>query len=167
MKKKQHYVWKHYLKPWSENGQIWCNRNGNIFKTSLKNIGQQRFFYKAEKLNEFEFSIVKCVIKTMHPTGHDLHIKTYEMYNTSASGGEFMEKNGTEEYHTIMERTAIETLALLINKDLSWLNNEHTRALFSCFLGSQYTRTNTATTKMANALNSASKQFPEYEKFYD
>ena len=22
VKKKQHYVWKHYLKPWSENGQI-------------------------------------------------------------------------------------------------------------------------------------------------
>jgi len=34
-KKRQHYVWKNYLKPWTLDNKIWCKRKDKIFNTSL------------------------------------------------------------------------------------------------------------------------------------
>lgn len=167
VKKKQHYVWKHYLKPWSQKGQIWCNRNGKTFHTSLENIGQKRYFYKAEKLNDFEINIVKSVIRKRHHSSHTLGMKTLEMYQSTACGDDHLQKNGIEEFHTLVESTAIEVLSFLQKKDLSWLENDLSKSNFSGFIGSQYTRTNRAHTKMVDSLDAVSNNFPEYKDKFD
>ena len=59
IKKKQHYVWKNYLRPWTENNKIWCLRQGEKFCTSPDNIALQRFFYQAEPLNLNELEYIK------------------------------------------------------------------------------------------------------------
>jgi len=50
LKKQHHYVWKEYLKPWTSENKIFCQRDNKLFSTSLNNIAQQRFFYKTLKL---------------------------------------------------------------------------------------------------------------------
>ena len=45
-----HYVWRRYLKAWAIDDQIWCCRDKKIFRTNLKNVGQQRDFYKPKDL---------------------------------------------------------------------------------------------------------------------
>lgn len=44
IKKRQHYVWQHYLNAWTnEKKQIWCKQRNKIFVTSTENIGVESF----------------------------------------------------------------------------------------------------------------------------
>ena len=57
--KKQHYVWRSYLKPWSikECGKQICTYyidENKICATSLMNIAQERFFYEIQPLSDSE-----------------------------------------------------------------------------------------------------------------
>jgi hypothetical protein len=163
IKKKHHYVWKHYLKPWTKNGQIWCNRKGNIFITSLENIGQKRFFFKAEKLTDFENKMIENVIFHRHQSTHDLAIKTLKMYQISANGDEFLQKNGIEEFHTMVESTAIETLDQLYSCNLNFQKYDQQKLFFSSFIGFQYMRTNRTHIKVSEGLVAAANDFPEFK----
>ncbi len=57
-KRKQHYVWKHYLSAWAENGMIWCCRNDKIFNSNLTGVGQERDFYQLKPLSEKDLDSV-------------------------------------------------------------------------------------------------------------
>lgn len=162
-KKKHHYVWKHYLKPWSENGQIWCNRKGNIFITSLENIGQKRFFFKTEKLTDFEEKIINEIIYHRYQSTHDIAIKTFQMYQISANGDEFLQKNGIEEFHTMVESTAIDILNQLYSCNLNFQKHDQQKLFFSSFIGFQYMRTNRTHIKVAEGLVAAANAFPEFK----
>lgn len=61
-KKKHHYVFQSYLKPWSDNEQIWCLRNGDIFSSNLKGVACERFFYRSYLLTEEERDFVTKVM---------------------------------------------------------------------------------------------------------
>jgi hypothetical protein len=56
-KRKQHYVWKHYLESWATNKKIVCMRNNKFFTTALENIAQEKDFYRLNELtlNELIF----------------------------------------------------------------------------------------------------------------
>nr|WP_314526259.1 DUF4238 domain-containing protein [uncultured Pseudomonas sp.] len=59
--RKQHYVWRHYLRPWAQNEKIWCWRLGKIFNSNLMGVGQQRDFYKLEELTENDIDLIKKI----------------------------------------------------------------------------------------------------------
>jgi hypothetical protein len=61
-KKKHHYVFQSYLKPWSDNEQIWCLRNGEIFSSNLEGVACERFFYRSYPLTEEEQDFVTKVM---------------------------------------------------------------------------------------------------------
>lgn len=163
MKKQQHYIWKHYLRSWSCDNKIWCKREGRIFRTSLENIGQKRFFYKADKLNSFERGIVENFISNRHSSTHELSWSTFNIYSLSSEGDDYIQKNALEEYHTGIEQSAIKTMASLRQKDMSWLKCKQSKIHFSQFLGVQYSRTNRNHSSMSNALSTLSKEFPKYK----
>ena len=50
---------------------------------------------------------------------------------------------------------------------MSWLENDLSKSNFSGFIGSQYTRTNRAHTKMVDSLDAVSNNFPEYKDKFD
>lgn len=166
-KKKQHYVWKHYLKPWSVSGQIWCNRNNNIFNTALENIGQQRYFYESYSLNEFEGQVIKGMISKMHPSSHQVHGSTYDIYLSTTGRGEYLQKNGIENYHSSIEGRAIKILNGLYRKDTVLLESDKNRINFCHFLGMQYTRTKRTLDKTTKLLSVLPVKFPEYNGKYD
>jgi hypothetical protein len=166
-KQKQHYVWKTYLIPWAVNGQIWCKRNDKIYWVSLENIAQERYFYKTSMLNEFENSWIKSLIKNMDPSSHEMNLNSYEVYKSTANGHDYFEKNGIEEYHTIIENTAIEPLEYLYKKDLSFLHNDQIKINFCQYLGHQYTRTKRNREKVSAGLTDVIERFPEYKEKVD
>jgi len=166
-KPKQHYVWKNYLKPWTINGQIWCKRNNHIFLTSLVNIAQERYFYKTSMLNEFEDKLIRGLIQKMHRSTHKMHLSSYDVYKSTADGHDFFKKNGIEEYHCIIESTAIEALKCLYKNDLSFLNDKQTKINFCQYLGLQYTRTKRTREKVSTQMDQFPPQFKQYEGKFD
>ena len=65
IKKQQHYVWKQYLKKWTDNGRhiYFLYKNGNEVKSAnLENVAQQRFFYEVEAFTENEEAIFKYLV---------------------------------------------------------------------------------------------------------
>lgn len=62
VKKRQHYVWRRYLKSWCLNNKISCMRNGmQIFSTDLMGVGQQNYFYEVNELTSEDINYVKSL----------------------------------------------------------------------------------------------------------
>lgn len=167
MKKRQHYIWRHYLSSWTSNDQIWCKREGKCFNTSLENIGQKRFFYKAERLNLLERKIVENFIFKRHPSSYESSLSTLNIYDLSSEGDDVTQKTSIEEYHTLIEHTAIDIMATLRLKDMSWLKCKQSKINFSRFLGVQYSRTNRNHSIMSEGSLLAIKKFPQCKDKFD
>ena len=60
-KKNQHYVWREYLRSWATNEKIACLREGKFIEPNpnLKNIGQERYFYRTEPPQQFIDLVMK------------------------------------------------------------------------------------------------------------
>ncbi len=60
--KKQHYIWRSYLAPWtrdnSNKGQIFCRREGRIFPVSLMNVAHENYFYEVKELSKREIELI-------------------------------------------------------------------------------------------------------------
>lgn len=151
LKKQQHYVWKHYLKPWTINDKIWCQRNGSTFNTSLKNIAQKRYFYESEQLNSDELAFLKYILNGMHPTAQESLNGLLKLYNFTADSNGYIKKCGIEDFHSIIESNFIPILDKLYLEDLSFFENEKEKNAFAYFIGSQYTRTNKMRDNMIKA----------------
>lgn len=143
IKKNQHYVWKHFLKPWTSNNKICCLRNGKTFNTSLDNIANRRYFYESTPLNEDEFKIILSFIDHLHPTAKASILNLFKIYYISANSSDnYLNKCGIEDLHGIVESNFIPVLDKLHELDMSFLNNEEEKNTFSFFIGCQYSRTN-------------------------
>ena len=61
---KQHYVWQHYLRAWSnKKGRVWFKRNGyEPGMVNPKKIMAERGFYKLQQLNEHEANLIRSFI---------------------------------------------------------------------------------------------------------
>ena len=60
--KRQHYVWRYYLKQWTDNiGNISCCRNGNVFSSDLTKIGVEKLFYQLIDISDYEASLVEAL----------------------------------------------------------------------------------------------------------
>jgi len=137
----QHYVWRHYLKPWLTDGKIWCARDGKIFKRNIEKLAKEKYFYKAEPLNDNEKQIIQSVIASMDSLGHDLLNNTFSIYIEASNGSEFERNNSIESYHSFIEKCAIPILDCLYKDDFKFLENDLSKTIFASFIASQYTRT--------------------------
>lgn len=141
MKKNQHYVWKHYLKPWSINGKIWTRRAGRVFATSLDNVAQERFFYETFKFGATELLYIKGLIDGAHPSGYAVLHGALELYLSTTHGDSVERKTKLEDYHSHIEGRAIEFFDSIRSKNYSFLENKKRKAEFCYFVGLQITRT--------------------------
>ncbi|MEM6248429.1 DUF4238 domain-containing protein [Shewanella vaxholmensis] len=168
MKKKQHYVWKYYLSSWAnESNQIWCRRDNNFFYTALENIAQKRYFYEAEALNDLEQEIVYKQLASRHPSSIIVNASTLNVYDIVSRGDEEQRRCGLEEYHTEIEHKVIDTIKLLLNKDMSWIEEKTKKIDFCNFLGIQYTRTNRSLMMQKEMIQEVLKKNPKYNDNVD
>jgi hypothetical protein len=49
--KKQHYVWRKYLRPWATNEKIYCwrRKENKVFGADLMGVANETFFYRVQR----------------------------------------------------------------------------------------------------------------------
>ncbi|WP_313375516.1 DUF4238 domain-containing protein [Pantoea sp. CTOTU50773] len=159
MKKKQHYVFRDYLRAWADKDIIHASRLGVDFRVNLSGVAQERFFYELSELTEDDFVFIKDIV--IGPLDNDLAklnmgwfkplILMQQMKQNLISRGIFngeihdeingFFKEAQEELHCEIESAGIPLLAMLKNKDLSFYDDVKLRAGFCHFLAVQYFRT--------------------------
>lgn len=169
--KKQHYVWRKYLAPWTTNnsnkGQIVCLRDNKIFTVSLMNVAHENYFYSIKELSKLEKHIIyemsiKCTTGRQREVNEgwlnlycapfDLADEVVRVHHSIGiptdrikirSNQEF--KNWNIEYieklHYQIESTGMQYIELIKQNDLSFWKIEESRDEFSFFLCNQYFRT--------------------------
>lgn len=169
--KKQHYVWRKYLAPWTNNnsstGQIVCLRDNKVFTASLMNVAHENYFYGIKELSKLERHIIyEMTIKrvtgrqrkinenwlNLYCAPFDLADEVVRLHHSMGfptdrvkieSNQEF--KNWNIEYieklHCQIESTGIQYIDLIKQNDLSFWKIEKSRDEFSFFLCNQYFRT--------------------------
>lgn len=169
--KKQHYIWRNYLAPWTNNnsstGQIICLRDNKIFPVSLMNVAHENYFYCVKELSKIERDIIyEMAIK--NTTGAqraanegwlNLYCAPFDFVDKMTSLGysilgyaESLEIKNEQEFkdwnieyiekvHGLIESKGMQYISLLRKNDLSFWQNEAGRDEFSFFLSNQYFRT--------------------------
>jgi hypothetical protein len=140
----QHYVWRHYLKPWMRKGRVWCLRNKKPFAVNVEKIAVEDYFYRAEPLTTNERLLIRSLIDGTHTTAHPLLNDIYTGYLNASFGTEQERNNAVENYQTLVERSAIPLLERLYASDVRFWSDNTDRANFCYFIGLQSTRTKKA-----------------------
>lgn len=71
IKKRQHYVWRNYLRNWAdEKDQIWALRKDykKLLHTELMNVAQEKYFYRVHELTKQEIDFMQRFINEKTPT---------------------------------------------------------------------------------------------------
>lgn len=156
--KRQHYVWRNYLKPWCNNGKIYCLREGEIFQANLMGIAQQRYFYRIEELSDHEiFTLKELLVNYQIPELQksmnywiDLYTYPYKYKDSLIKKGiditnterfKKWELNHIELMHSVIENDSVKYLNKLLNEDVSFYDVGESKADFNLFLMMQYYRT--------------------------
>lgn len=159
-KRRHHYVWRHYLESWADidDGQIYCLRNGNIFKTNPINVANKRDFYRLKEFSVEDVNHIKEIIKRspafLQQEYHNLILLfdvLYQFKRNAELNGKIdseMEmvldtqiNNLEEEIHTRVENSGMKYVHMLLNRDLSFVRSKLDTILFIKFLCMQYMRT--------------------------
>ncbi|MGC4064853.1 MAG: DUF4238 domain-containing protein [Polyangiaceae bacterium] len=61
-KRRQHYVWRHYLEAWTTEGTLWCRREGKVFEASPQNVAHERYFYRLREMSEADLEFVRTLL---------------------------------------------------------------------------------------------------------
>lgn len=58
---KNHFVWQHYLKMWSQNERdvFYTTQSGKISNDSVKGLAMERHFYKCQSLSPTQLDIIR------------------------------------------------------------------------------------------------------------
>jgi Protein of unknown function (DUF4238) len=139
--KNQHYVWRHYLKPWLTNGKICCLRANKIFIRNVEKVLKKEYFYEAKKLNKDEDQFIEAIIDRMHSSNHELLYDIYAQYKNATDGDTYKKNNYFEKYHSFYEQLAMPLLDNLYNHDIEFWRDDRLRAGLSYFISLQYART--------------------------
>ncbi len=175
-KKNQHYVWQHYLKPWTKNDKLYCLRDKKIFNPKLNRVGVMRNFYRLKRLSTNDINFLKHFInnspKHLQPLQHDYLI----LFNSIFRMIDLLDLNGyndnnylkeidiainnlAEDFHTKIEQDSISHLHSLLNKNTNFVNLDEEYLTFLIFLCTQYFRTKkmksniVSTIKDTNSIN--------------
>lgn len=174
-KRRQHYVWRHYLEAWAPTGKLWCRHlGGNIFSTSTQNVANERDFYRLREMSEFDLLVVKKL--AVEPLASDLReiaegwilrftflFKLKRKYQKTGSS-EFKDvldeyiNNLEEDMLASLERRAVPFLESLRNEDPKLLTDADESIFHTWFLAAQYFRTPT----MLERLTSVLREIPDF-----
>jgi len=168
-KRRQHYVWRHYLEAWASNGTLWCHRLGeNVFPASTQNVAHERDFYRLREMSEFDLLVVREM--AIEPLASDLRnmaegwippftvlFKLKRQYQETGSPkfkSDLDEciNNLEEDMLGGLEQRAIPFLKSLRNEELTLLTDAEESIFHTWFLAAQYFRTPTMLESMMSVL---------------
>jgi hypothetical protein len=171
-KRRQHYVWQHYLKAWTKRGRIACLRDGRIFRTNTSNIAVEANFYRLKELTTSDIQFIEEQwIKTCAPELRSvqqgwifLFKAIFDLKRCSEAFGRLRPKvdhridmainNLEEEFHSRIESESVPQLEALRKGDLDFLASDDEFVGFLHFLCLQYLRTANIRAKVLEAVGS-------------
>jgi hypothetical protein len=164
IKKRQHYVWRHYLKPWTDGESIWTylKEQDKIVKPGLMGVAQEKYFYGLEDFSDEEINFLKKFVDTTSPLvlkglnsdfltlftstsvlKRQLAANTNPKVNTEFLASEIkkLEANAMEDAHCIMEGLGSKIIHCRSLDDLKKLDSDDNLFDAIMFLCVQYFRT--------------------------
>lgn len=164
-KRKQHYVWKHYLAAWTVSDQVWCLRGGKQFVTNTENIAHRRDFYRLREMSEKDLALVMMLIEPMGDHLKELArgwipaftelFRIQKLYRESGQQNVELEKeldiatnNLEEDLHGSVEDSAVPILKALRQGDFTVLDDQQRYVDFARFIATQHLRTSVMGNKM-------------------
>lgn len=164
IKKRQHYVWRHYLRPWAVSESIWTyfKELDKIEKPGLMGVAQEKHFYKLIDLTDAEEKFLGKYIEHTSPVVvKDLNLDFFKLFTSHyklkkqlennkdpqidrdkiAEEIKKLEHNLMEDAHCKMEALGFNLLNCRSLNDLKALNQGddiYEAIMFLCF---QYFRT--------------------------
>lgn len=180
LKKRQHYVWQYYLRPWAANGTIWCKsvRKVEPFRPSLENIGVERYFYEVHELTQEDLLYLQNIIlkvkrpqlKELNQGWIDIFQKAHKVLGTLNTVAidpmnraeiekEVRKINRTivEAFHTETENRAVPILDALRQENNDFFNVVEGRNTFLYYISHQYFRT----ARMRNSIEAIRHNMPD------
>jgi hypothetical protein len=112
IKKKQHYVWRNYLRAWAEDEKIWTflNKQNKVYKTNLMNVVQERYFYELIDLTDFEIKILKEYINGSHESVQGWQSDFLLKFTIHTSLKKAFEKNKSDEIYKKLREIEINSM---------------------------------------------------------
>jgi len=100
IKKRQHYVWRHYLKPWSVGESIWTyfKELDKIEKPGLMGVAQEKHFYKLIDLTAAEEKFLGKFIEHISPeVVKGLNLDFFRLFTSHYKLKKELEENKNQE----------------------------------------------------------------------
>ena len=159
MKKRgQHYVWRSYLDLWAENGQIYCLRDGKVYRTNTKNVAKERDFYRLRNLTEEDLIFLNIAIEESPRHLRRLHCDLMYKFATIArlhaiadaalpeddEARRVLEEsiiNTEEDLHSQIEDRAVPLIESMRAGNIDFFSDDEALVDFFYFLGIQHMRT--------------------------
>jgi len=175
-KRGQHYVWRSYLDPWAESGQIYCLRNGKIYCTNTKNVAKERDFYRLRDLTENDIDFLKVAIQESPQHLHSLHralmskfakiARLHAVADAALPGDDEARRaleeaviNTEEDLHSQIEDRAVPLIESMRAGNIDFFSDDKAVVDFFYFLGIQHMRTKGCREDVVKRLAEASPSF--------
>ncbi len=177
--KRQHYVWRFYLKPWTDAKEtIACCRNDKIFRSNLMGVGQENYFYKFVEINDDDAWLIEKIaldgnepeeLKEMCMNWINTYRAPFQTINNLKKMGinneddfEKLINEGEEHAYCITEEIGKPYLEKIYNEDLSFYNNFDDKSGFNIYICEQFFRTK----KRHESLSNVSKRGIDAQKLW-
>lgn len=155
--RRQHTVWRKYLRAWATNEKIWCAMLGKCFSSDLMNVGQERDFYRVLDMTDEDIALVRAVV--IAPMANEIQRRSAERWLIefdrlrtirkklgadgidAESALEPIYIQAEEVLHGEIERSALPLLERLLASDSFCLDEDDDYIVFVHYLMTQYFRT--------------------------
>ncbi len=184
VKKKHHYVWKEYLKSWTENEKIpaLVKNEKKIITPNPEGVAQQRYFYALEEFTEEEEIILKELVNLWSKESTlKINLEFYETFTlysklkrltkTIDLNDELKEKlnllrtNTMEDSHLIFENFGNKIINIRKFEDLTFLDEEMELFFTMIYISFQYLRTKNMQLKIKVAVEKYDYLSPKFLTF--
>ena len=181
--KKQHYIWRYYLAPWTENGtkngRIAILRDNYISFKSLGSVAYEDYFYEIGELSEKELTVLRHMfIDKANGVEREILQELLDVYQLpytflnrfppslrdelkQSPEFEHIKRQTFENYHGKIEYTGKTYIDLLRQGNLHFWNIAEQRHDFVNFLCTQYFRTKQTKEGVAFASSQGKELFGE------
>ena len=186
-KKRQHYVWRNYLRSWSNSQDLipaLIKIENKIATPNLMNVAQEKYYYSLQEFTiEEEIVLQELISNLSNDDTKDLFQEYFNLFTSYSKLRrvlknknlptdkrsqieeklELMKSNLMEDFHTDFEIFGQKLIEIKNPEDLQFLNNEESLMKTLIFLCFQYVRTkrmqNVFSQKFSNHLTILPKYF--------
>ena len=181
LKKRQHYIWRNYLRAWAKNDTIWTYfiNQDKVLPAGLMKVGQEKFYYELIYMTEEEEILLREFLKKFGDESlngmtsdfidaFSIHSKLTRLLSTKdltktrqteiKNSLRKIEVNVMEDSHSLFENLGHTIIKCRNLDDLKELENEDSFFEAMIFIAFQYVRTKNMKVNALDAIKS--EHFP-------